>query len=266
MRFLARILLLAAVLATGAAAATPVFRTSPQASVLVCGGSMMAGDSFAPSVLGAMRLHYGGCRTVALVLHASHPADRDRMEQRLKKAFAELGPVEAVSLHRSDAAGALALLRRADGIFIGGGETFVLLAELARTGQLDLIRERTLAGIPSGGASAGANVAGLLIGTTNDFPVTDVPTRAALAVFPAVINPHHPAPEPKGEFDARRAKILLYQKFNPDETVLGLGNASIVRLHRGETRLLAGQAWLYPASGTPRELVSGARIPELEPR
>lgn len=246
--------------------APPAFRTSPQASVLVCGGTMMAGDLFAPSVREAMREHYGACRTVALVLHASHPGDRDRMEIRLQKAFAGLGPVEAISLHRLDAAGALALLGRADGIFIGGGETFVLLAELARTGQLELIRARTLAGVPSGGASAGANVAGLLIGTTNDFPVTDVPSRAALAVFPAVINPHHPEREPKVEFDARRAKILLYQRFNPGETVLGLGNASIVRLHRGETRLLAGQAWLYPGSGTPRELVRGERVPELEPR
>lgn len=51
-------------------AALPALHTSPQASVLVCGGSMMSGDHFADRVLAAMREHYAGCKRIALVLHA----------------------------------------------------------------------------------------------------------------------------------------------------------------------------------------------------
>lgn len=229
--------------------AAPGWRTSERASVLVSGGAMMNGDHFADSVLAAMREHYAGRKKVALVLHASHPNDRDRMEARLAKAFAHLGVAAAESLHRRDEEGARGLLREADGIFVGGGETFVLLRELTRTGQLELLRERVLAGVSFGGASAGANVAGLVIGTTNDFPVADVPSREALALLPVTINPHHPLPEAKAEFDARVGKIMGYLKFNPDETVLALGNASMVRLHEGEARLVAGTAWVYRASG-----------------
>jgi hypothetical protein len=50
------------------------------------------------------------------------------------------------------APGAMELLRTADGMWVGGGETFVLLAELYRTGQLEVIRMRALAGVPYGGA------------------------------------------------------------------------------------------------------------------
>lgn len=243
--------------------AAPTWQTSPRASVLVSGGAMMNGDHFNESVLPAMREHYAGCKKVALVLHASHPADRDRMEARLAKAFAHLGVPAAESLHRRDDAGALALLREADSIFVGGGETFVLVRELTRTGQLALIRERTLAGIPYGGASAGANVAGLVIGTTNDFPVADIPSRDAIALLPVTINPHHPLPEPKAEWDARVGKIAGYLKFNPTETALGLANAAMVRLHRGEAALVVGRAWLYSAGKAPRELIIGERVAEL---
>lgn len=239
---------------------TTTFAASP--SVLVSGGSMMNGNHFADSTLDVMRRHYAGCRKVALVLHASLPAERDRMEQRLQEAFAHIGVPAAESLHRHDAAGAKALLEAADGIFIGGGETFVLLGELYRTGQLQLIRDRVAAGVPYGGSSAGANVAGLLIGTTNDFPVAEIPSRKALGIFPAVINPHHPTPETKPEFDGRAGKIKIYLQFNPTETVLGIAEKSAVRLHDGHVSLECGQAWLYRAEGG-RALMLGEPVPEL---
>lgn len=247
---------------TASVGAAPVWHTSPRASVLVVGGTMMNGDQFADRVLPAMRAHYAGCRKVALVLHPSHPTERDRMEARLAKAFAHVGVPAAESLHRRDEAGARELLRTADAIFVGGGETFVLLAELHRTGQLGLIRERVLAGVPFGGSSAGANVAGLVIGTTNDFPVADVPSREALGLLPASINPHHPLPSQKADYDARVGKILGYLKFNPGETVLALANASIVRLHGGRAALVAGEGWVYTRAGQ-RLLQRDEAVPEL---
>jgi dipeptidase E len=242
--------------------ATPAFQTSPRASVLLSGGAMMNGDHFADSTLAAMRLHFAGCHRVAMVLHASYPAERDAMEVRMQKAFAHVGVPVAESIHHRDAAGALEMLRTADAIWIGGGETFVLLGELYRTGQLAVIRDRVLAGAPLGGVSAGANVAGLLIGTTNDFPVADVPTRDALAVFPAVINPHHPLPEAKAEFDGRAARIRTYLKFNPDEVVLALGNAAMMRLHAGRITFLAGHAWIYRQAGV-QEIKAGEDVTDL---
>ena len=258
-----RALCFSSCLAVAAGAALPALRTSPQASVLVVGGAMMAGDHFSNTVLPGLREHYRGCQKVALVLHASHPVERDRMEERLRRAFAHLGVPAAESLHRRDATGAREMLASADGIFVGGGETFALLAELHRSGQLALIRERVLAGVPYAGSSAGANVAGLIIGTTNDFPVSDIPSREALALLPATINPHHPLPAEKGEYDTRAGKIQVYLQFNPGDTVLGLANASMVRLHAGRATLVAGRAWVY-RTAVARELKIGQPVPELE--
>lgn len=223
---------------------------------------MMNGNHFADSTLDVMRRHYAGCKKIALVIHASHPMERDRMEKRLQEAFAHIGVPAAESLHRHDAAGAMTLLKSADGIFIGGGETFVLLGELYRTGQLQIIRGRVAAGVPYGGSSAGANVAGPLIGTTNDFPVAEIPSRTALGVFPAVINPHHPVPAKKAEHDGRAGKIKIYLQFNPTETVVALADASIARLHEGKITLETGLGWIYRSDGV-RALVPGDAVPEL---
>jgi dipeptidase E len=258
-RVFATVVLLVAA-AVGAAA--PEFRTSAKASVLVIGGAATSGDHFLPPVLPALREHFAGCKRIALVLHATHPDDRDRTEARMQKMFAEVGAITATSLHRFDAVGARELLATADGIVVGGGETFVLLGELHRTGQLAIIRARVLAGVPYMGSSAGANVAGLLIGTTNDFPTAEIPTREALGIFPAVINPHHPLPGAKADYDARVAKLKTYLRFNPDETVLALANAACVRLHAGRVTVAGGTAWLYRAGGM-RALPVGAAVPEL---
>lgn len=262
-----RQLLLSFILVIGALSlsAAPQFRTSPSASVLVCGGAMMNGDHFADALLPVLREHFAGVKRVVLVLHATHPSDRDKMELRLQEAFSHLAGIKAESLHRRDAAGQLELLRNAEAIFVGGGETFVLLGELRRTGQFELIRSRVLAGVPYGGTSAGANVAGLLIGTTNDFPTADIPSREALGLFPAVINPHHPAPEQKADFAGREGKIKNYLRFNPEETVFALGNASIARLHGGRVTFSAGLGWVYRADGV-RSLKPGDEVPELTAR
>jgi len=245
-------------------AESPLFRTSTRASVMVIGGSMMNGDRFADSTLPSMREHFLKCRTIALVLHASLPSDRDVMEKRLQAAFLHLGGQKAESLHRHDETAARALLQSADGIFVGGGETFVLLQELYRAGHLELIRERVLAGVPYAGSSAGANVAGLLIGTTNDFPTAEIPSRTSLAIFPAVINPHHPARRNQGEFDGRAAKIQTYLRYNPNEIVFALGDAGMARLHGGKVSLVSGNGWIYRSQNS-EELKVGEVVVGLVP-
>ncbi|MBT5901820.1 MAG: type 1 glutamine amidotransferase-like domain-containing protein [Opitutaceae bacterium] len=248
--------------------ATPSFAqntdwmTSPRASILAVGGSMMNGNHFADATLEVMREHYAGTKTVALVLHPSHVVDRDKMERRLKEAFMHLGGQDAFSLHRFDTAEANRRLAEADAIFVGGGDTFMLLREFYETGQLGIIRQRVLEGVPLAGSSAGANICGPVIGTTNDFPVTDVPTRRSLAIIPVVINPHHPRADQQPEHDSRAWKIRNYLRWNPTERVMALGDRAMIRLHEGELTIALGPAWEY-RSGKTTPLKTGDKV-ELE--
>lgn len=229
--------------ATFAGVATASFHTSPAASVMVSGGTITMDGKFTAHVRAAHRTHYGARKKILLFLHASAPADRDSTENRLRDMFAADG-FDAESLHHFEGRAALAKIAAAEALFVSGGETFLLLRTLLDTGQLTALRARVLAGVPFHGTSAGANIAGPVIGTTNDFPIVDVPSRTALGVFPTLLNPHHPRTgEP--EHAPRVEKIKRYLRLNPTETVLGLASGSIARLHAGHVAILHGPAWLY---------------------
>jgi dipeptidase E len=234
--------------------AAPNFHTSPRASVMISGGTITKDGKFTPAVRAAHKLHYGARKKILLVLHATEPDRRDADEKKLQVLFAD-DNYEVESLHHWDGDAALAKIAAAEAFFVGGGETFLLLRTLIETGQLGAIRERVLAGVPYNGSSAGSNVAGPVIGCTNDFPVVDVPTRASFGVFPAVINPHHP-PAGAGDYAARVSKVRGYLRLNPKETVLGIGNGAVARLHQGKVTIECGPAF-YFSSAVERELPNG---------
>lgn len=237
----------------------PNFQTSAAASVMVSGGTITKNGRLTDAVRAAHRLQYGSRRKILLVLHASEPARREADEKKMAELFAE-DHYAVESLHHWSGAEALRKIAEAEAFFVSGGETFLLLRTLMETNQLAALRARVLAGVPYNGTSAGSNVAGINIGCTNDFPVVDVPTRNALGLLPVVINPHHPRAT-DADFAGRANKIRTYLRLNPAETVLGIGNGAVARLHGGQVTIEHGPAFHYHGA-TMRELKEGP-VPEL---
>jgi dipeptidase E len=197
----------------------------------------------------ALRELYGSPKKILLINFASLPQDRDKYAIRMQKDFQRIDPAFRVdSLHHSRPEDAARVVSEAEAFFVSGGNTFLLLRELYDRTVVNLLRERVIAGIPYAGASAGSNIAGSCIGTTNDFPITDIPTRRSLGLFPGVYNPHHPE-EDHPEFGSRQWKIRNYAKYNPEETVVGVPNAGMLRVCGSRVTLLGEKALAFVQKG-----------------
>ena len=133
-----------------------------------------------------MRKHFGGIRKLLFVPYALK--DHDQYVVTLIQRGIDAG-YELDSIHtHSDPVRAI---WNAEGLFVGGGNTFRLLKTLYDLELLDVIRTKTKAGLPYLGISAGCNVACPTIRTTNDMPIVEPPSLNALGLVPFQVNPHY---------------------------------------------------------------------------
>ncbi|MEM7483228.1 MAG: dipeptidase PepE [Acidobacteriota bacterium] len=186
-------------------------------------------------------------------------ADRDGYEDKARERFAEFG-FELESLHR--AADPVAAVERAEGIFVGGGNTFRLLKSLYSRGVLDPIRRRVAAGMPYASTSAGSNVACVSIRTTNDMPIVEPESFEALGLVPFNINPHYldPDPDSRHQGETREERIREFHEEN-EPWVVGLREGAWLKVE-GESVTLEGVigARLFGRGREPRELEVGESL------
>ena len=145
----------------------------------------------------------------------------------------------------------------ADGYFTGGGNTFVLADTLHKSGYFELIDRDVRAGKPYMGTSAGCNMTGLSICTTNDMPIVYPPTFDAFGWVPFNINPHYldPIDGTTHMGETRETRINEFHHFNA-QPVLGLREGSWIRV-KGENLTLHGEysARLFQKGEDPQEVI-----------
>lgn len=211
-----------------------------------------------------------GCRLLFVPYARPGGIDHDEYTRRFSEAVAKMG-FEAQGIHASS--DPVAAVEGAEALFVGGGNTFVLLRQLYAEGLLESIRSRVDAGMPYLGSSAGSNVAGLTIGTTNDMPIVQPPSLDALRLFPFNINPHYldPAPDSTHMGETREARILEFLRFN-SQPVVGLREGALLEIHHdpesteepGTVELRGSNgARLFRRDEEPMEVESGARLDSL---
>ena len=156
-------------------------------------------------------------------------------------------------------------VRKAKAIFIGGGNTFLLLKTLYELGLVDVLREVVAQGIPYMGSSAGSNMTGLTIGTTNDMPIVYPPSFDALQFLPFNINPHYLDPDPtsKHKGETRETRINEFHQFN-SQTVIGLREGSWLRVENGVITLKGDlKARIFKPNQEAQEVISGILTEEI---
>ncbi|MDJ0975270.1 MAG: dipeptidase PepE [Planctomycetota bacterium] len=175
-----------------------------------------------------------------------------------------------VGLHRE--ADPVAAVEAAPAIFVGGGNSFRLLATIQAMGLIEPIRRRVAAGMPYIGISAGSNLACPTIMTTNDMPITAPDGLDALDLVPFQINPHYFAGRtwirqadeqflPYGG-ETRDDRIREFHEMNT-RPVLGVWEGGWVRVEGGSTHLEGSPARLFRRDADPVDLEAGTRLDAL---
>ena len=128
----------------------------------------------------------------------------DEYTQIAQKGFESIGK-KIVGLHTFE--NPKEAIHQAKAIFTGGGNTFLLVTRLYQFDLMGTLREVIESGIPYFGTSAGSNIAGLTMQTTNDMPIIYPPSFDTLGVIPFNLNPHYldpdPAPRTRGRDPAK---------------------------------------------------------------
>ena len=120
--------------------------------------------------------------------------DHDLYTTRVQEVLTPLD-VPVVGLHAVP--DPRAAVEEAEVLFIGGGNSFRLLAALWKLGLIEPIRRRVQSGeLRFVGSSAGTNMACPSLRTTNDMPIVQPPTFEALGLVPFQVNPHYLDPDP----------------------------------------------------------------------
>jgi dipeptidase E len=207
--------------------------------LLLLSNSTNFGGTFLGHAGGWLRDHFAGARSVLFVPFA---AVRFSYDEFVRKVTEQLGPlgVEVRGIHT--AGDPVAAVRDAEAIAVGGGNTFQLLARMYELRLLEPMRDRVRAGASYVGWSAGANVAGPTIRTTNDMPVVEPPSFTALGLVPYQINPHFTdAVIPNHGGETRSERLLEFLELNSGMPVLGLREGAAVRVDTSGAVLLGQQ-------------------------
>ncbi|GHC56081.1 dipeptidase PepE [Ulvibacter litoralis] len=153
-------------------------------------------------------------------------------------------------------------IQHAKGVFTGGGNTFVLVSQLYSNRIMQPLREAIYKGLPYLGTSAGSNICGLTMQTTNDMPIVYPPSFKTLGAIPFNINPHYldPIPGIKHMGETRETRIKEYHTQN-SAPIIGLREGSWLEV-KGDDITLRGipSARVFEQDEDPYEIQTGTSL------
>lgn len=229
-------------------------------NLLLVSSSNLHGTGYLDHCEQALRELFQGVKRVLFVPYAQH--DHDGYAAKARERFAAMG-FELDSIHAAKDPRAAAA--KADGVFIGGGNTFRLLKRLYDVGAVEILRERGLAGMPYMGTSAGSNVACASIRTTNDMPIVYPPSFDAISLLPFNLNPHYIAPDLSSTHmgETRDQRIAEFHEENT-AAVVGVKEGGWLRV-RGASITLDGARGgrLFRRGETPVDVEPGTDLSHL---
>ncbi|MDC0380113.1 dipeptidase PepE [Flavobacteriaceae bacterium] len=228
--------------------------------LIVASTSTIHGSGYLDYLLDKLTLFFQFTETILFIPYARPSGlSHDAYTEIVQKAFKKIDK-NIVGIHQFE--NPKKALLEAKGIFVGGGNSFVLLDELYKNDVFDTLKSVIQSGTPYLGTSAGSNICGKTIGTSNDMPIVHPPSFDALSIIPFNINPHYLDPNPKSKHmgETRETRIKEFHFFN-SQSVVGLREGSFLEVS-GERITLKGplKARIFEHNKEAYEVQSGTDL------
>lgn len=229
-------------------------------NILIASTSTLANENYLEYLLPELQLHFQNCNTILFIPYARPSGiSHEEYTTMVRLVFAKINK-KVIGIHEFEDA-ALAV-KNAEGIFTGGGSTFILVSQLYKNNVMEILSETIKNGTPYLGTSAGSNICGLTMQTSNDMPIVYPPSFKTLGLIPFNLNPHYLDPDTTSTHmgETRETRIKEFHAYN-SVPVLGLREGSWLDV-KGDTITLKGNltARLFRQNQIPEELEPGTEL------
>ena len=204
--------------------------------LLLISNSTNAGEPYLQYPMPQIGDFLNGVKEIVFVPYEAVTFSYAEYEAKVQARFDELG-IRVRSVHRSK--NPAKMIREAEAICVGGGNTFALARMMQRQKLMSAIKSKIEKGTPYVGWSAGSNVACPTICTTNDMPIVEPESFKAINAVRFQINPHYLDANPEGHAgETREQRILEYIEANPRRYVVGLREGCMLRVEGDKMELI----------------------------
>jgi dipeptidase E len=208
-------------------------------NLLLISNSTNAGEQYLQYPIKNIASFLEGVSEVVFVPYAAVTFSYAAYEAKVQARFDEIG-IKVRSVHR--AKDPRRMIREAQALCVGGGNTFALAKKMQEQGLMKAILKKIKEGTPYVGWSAGSNVACPTICTTNDMPIVEPESFKAIGAVKFQINPHYLDANPEGHAGAtREQRIEEYIEANPRRYVVGLREGCMLRYIVGKLELIGSR-------------------------
>jgi dipeptidase E len=210
-----------------------------------------------------MKQHFAGCDEVLFIPYAgsNHSEYTSNIREFSEQSGVNLRGIESFE-------DPLKAIAQAQGLYVGGGNTFLLTKELHENELIEIVRDRVLNGMPYMGVSAGANVACPTMQTTNDMPIVSPPSFETFGLVPFQINAHYHDGtiwvKEEGIFEqhfgeTRAQRIQEFHEQN-DLPVIGLWEGAFLLWNDESGTLIGGDATIFHPQSDPVTYPEGTKF------
>ena len=214
--------------------------TIENANLLLLSSSRVGDTEYLQHALALIKAKLNGVTELLFIPYAGVTVNYDDYTAKVQSALTAID-IKVIGIHQF--ADPIQAINNAQAIAVGGGNTFHLLHQLYKNNLIGPIQNKVTKGTPYIGWSAGSNVAGLSIRTTNDMPIIEPESFNALQLVDFQLNPHYTDHNPPGHNGETRAQRLAeFMVLNPTTPIVAIVEGTALDIQQNTMHLVSGLA------------------------